>query len=88
MESGRSQPSSLWLTWMPVLLLIIFLVGCQGLAMPSLDNPGTIAEQESRAIRFDPFVENDIGPPIVGGRPRDYEKPIAEPLRARWPIVQ
>jgi hypothetical protein len=42
-------------------------------------------------VRFDPFMENDIGPSLFrqygtldGTRPRDYAEPVAEVKRARW----
>ena len=47
--------------------------------------------QQRRAVRFDPFMENDIGPSLLrqyttldGTRPRDYAEPVAEVKRARW----
>lgn len=69
-----------------VAAVAIFLVagtsGC--LAPPSFRHPGTAQYQQRRAERFDPYPETDAGPAIVGGRPRQYEKPPAEVLRTRW----
>jgi hypothetical protein len=42
---------------------------------------GSIDRQKSRAVTFDPFPLNDIGPPVVGGRPREYANPLPEPVR-------
>ena len=47
----------------------------QGLAMPNVAHPGTEAYQQARAQRFEPYPENDVGPPVVGGRPREYQDP-------------
>ena len=44
------------------------------------------AYQQKKAERFDPYADNDIGPEVVGARPRDYQKPIPETSRARWTI--
>ncbi|MGD0384205.1 MAG: membrane or secreted protein [Thermoguttaceae bacterium] len=70
-----------------ILLLLFFgLAGCQSTAKPSLAHPGSAQTQQNRAVRFDPYPENDIGPALVGVRPRDYENPIPEPARARWQV--
>jgi hypothetical protein len=42
--------------------------------------PGTIGNQRERAVIHDPFPSNDLGPPIVGGRPLGFETPQAEPV--------
>lgn len=65
-------------------ILALFAAGCRGVAMPNLGYPGPAAYQQSRAQRYDPYPENDAGPAIDGGRPRDYQTPVAEPSRARW----
>lgn len=59
-------------------------VGCASVAMPDWGNPGTAAMQQRRAEQFDPYAETDVGPEIAGGRPREYQKPLPEPLRAQW----
>ena len=58
--------------------------GCRSLALPSVAHPGTAQYQRGVAERFDPYPENEPAPAIVGGRPREYEKPAAEVARARW----
>ncbi len=40
--------------------------------------PGTIGAQRSRAIVHDPYPSTDLGPPIVGGRPREFDQPRSE----------
>jgi hypothetical protein len=51
--------------------------------LPRLASPGTAAFQRANAEQFDPYPQNDMGPPIVGGRPREYQVPIPEVNRAR-----
>lgn len=57
----------------------------------TFSNPGTMAQQQQRATVFDPFADNNAGPEIVGGRPRDYQKPYTETQKfrgfgeTRWP---
>ncbi len=43
--------------------------------------PGTIHQQQIRATVHDPYPDQDAGPDVVGGRPRDYQQPLAEPVR-------
>ena len=56
-------------------------VGCRGYRTPFNTSPGTTQQQRFEAVAHDPYPENDLGPAVVGGRPRDYQKPIAEPVR-------
>lgn len=42
---------------------------------------GSVDVQKNRAVTFDPFPLNDIGPPIVGGRPREFANPLPEAAR-------
>jgi hypothetical protein len=65
--------------------------GCASLGKPEWLEPGPARAQQRRAVRFDPFMENDIGPYAFrqygimdGTRPRDYAEPVAEVRRARW----
>ncbi len=59
---------------------------------PEWGNPGTINQQQQRAVVHDPYGDNDAGPKIEGGRPREFEKPLAQPVRSnplgnlRWPF--
>jgi hypothetical protein len=50
---------------------------------PNWNNPGTVAQQRQRANVFDPFANNEAGPEIIGGRPRDFQKPMNEATRAQ-----
>lgn len=65
--------------------------GCASLGKPEWLEPGPTRNQQRRAVRFDPFMENDIGPYAFrqygimdGSRPRDYAEPVPEVRRARW----
>ena len=48
-----------------------------------LFNPGNIYSQRLRATIHDPYSDQDLGPEVVGGRPRDYQQQLAEPVRNR-----
>ncbi len=54
------------------------LTGCQNSLQQNLQPPGTIWQQRNRAVQFDPYPIDHMGPPIVGGRPREFGKPLAE----------
>lgn len=56
--------------------LVLFATGCG--MRPNWGSPGTIGEQRNRAVLYDPFPSNDLGPPIQGGRPLGFEQPRAE----------
>jgi hypothetical protein len=58
--------------------------GCSGL-LRNYDyfNPGDLRRQKSIAIAHDPYPLNDLGPPIVGGRPPGFDKPLSEVQRAQ-----
>lgn len=77
-------------------LIVLTTIGCQSLGLtnsqkfgtPNFKQPGTAEAQQNRAVRFDPFPETNVGPETEGMRPRGYSKPLAEPLRGRWPIYE
>ena len=56
------------------------IVGCQGYRLP-FGPPGTINEQRNRAAIHDPFPETDVGPDVIGGRPREFDRPLPEAKR-------
>ena len=65
--------------------------GCASLGKPDWLDPGPARSQQRRAVRFDPFMQNDIGPSSLrtygildGSRPRDYAEPVPEVRRSRW----
>jgi hypothetical protein len=72
-----------------IVLLVMSLVslgmgGCVGTGTRDIFHPGDEKTQVARSQYFDPYPEPDLGPPIVGGRPPDYESPRDEVVRARW----
>jgi hypothetical protein len=76
---------------MPVWLPMWLVCGCASLGRPDWLDPGPARAQQRRAVRFDPFMQNDIGPSTLreytildGTRPRDYAEPVAEVRRSRW----
>lgn len=63
--------------------LLVFGSGCANRAgWGFASGQGTIERQKSRAVVHDPYPLNDIGPEVIGGRPREYYNPQAEPTRA------
>jgi hypothetical protein len=48
-----------------------------------LVSPGSAPYQRKLAENFDPYPLPDLGPDIVGGRPRDFAKPRNEVERSR-----
>lgn len=59
-------------------------VGCSpAVRWPNLYHPGPAAYQRAEAVVHDPYPLDDVGPPIVGGRPLGYQKPVPEVERAR-----
>ena len=72
---------SSWLTRFALLLLATGLTGC-AVDRPNWLNPGTVPEQQRRAGLHDPYADVDAGPEVVGGRPREFQKPRPEPVRA------
>jgi hypothetical protein len=68
---------------LPLVLLLAISAGCRNSG--SLLGPqGTMRQQQLNATMHDPYAEPDIGPEVVGGRPREYQKPSAEPVRSRF----
>jgi hypothetical protein len=73
-----------------MLLAIAPLCGCASLDKPAWLEPGPARSQQRRAVRFDPFLQNDISPstlrlPLMDGtRPRDFLEPTPEIRRSRW----
>lgn len=62
--------------------LLVSCAGCAGRPGWGFSwGQGTIDRQKARAVVHDPYPLNDIGPEVVGGRPREYINPQAEPVR-------
>lgn len=63
-----------------LILLAVSLTGCPQLR-PNWFHPGPAEVQRIRAIQHDPYPDQQAAPPIVGGRPLDYQNAVAEPVR-------
>ena len=64
--------------------------GCASLGKPDWLDPGPARSQQRRAVRFDPYLQDDMIPsslrlPLTDGlRPRDFAVPVPEVRRSRW----
>ncbi len=63
-------------------LTVAATVGCS-LPRPWFAPPGPVRHQQNNASFHDPYADADLGPEVVGARPRDFQKPNAEPVRSR-----
>lgn len=63
--------------------LLMALVGGCTVSRPNWLNPGPIFYQQQRSVLFDPYGDNDLGPEVVGGRPRDFQHPRSEAEKAK-----
>lgn len=76
-----------------ILLSLLTVSGCRSM-WPSIFRPGPTEVQRANASRHDPYTDENIGPEVVGGRPRDFQKPRPEPVRGqpyqnpRWAPLQ
>jgi hypothetical protein len=64
--------------------ILLWMGGCRTTARPDWTHPGSAAEQQKRALRYDPYPDNEAGPALTGVRPREYDVPPPEVSRARW----
>jgi len=69
--------------WALLLTAGLMTIGAGCVAPPRVFHPGSVQQQQARAQRFDPFPENDLGPAVVGARPREYSNPEPEVLRVQ-----
>ena len=69
--------------WLLIVASAFAVVGC-GTGRPNIMHPGDTQSQRFAAIAHDPYYDNDAGPEVVGGRPREFQKPLSEPVRNRW----
>ncbi len=64
-------------------LVVVLTIGCRGRGPNFFGPAGPAKYQRAQAERFDPYVDNDIGPSIADARPPDFQNPPSEPERAR-----
>lgn len=83
-------PSTIMSAFMTTILFAAMassLVGCAQnpfFGTPRFLEPaGSDVYQQTRAQRFDPYPDTDIGPRVEGGRPEGYDAPPPEPARGR-----
>jgi hypothetical protein len=75
------EPCATWV-WLPFAAATLLV--CAGCYLPIFNGPpGTIGMQRSRAVLFDPFPSDTLGPPIMGGRPRGFDLPLADVTSAQ-----
>ncbi len=67
------------------LLLLVAAVGCSSsVKRPNWFNPGPAGYQQYQATQgTDPYPLPDVGPPVVGARPRGFQNPVPEVERSR-----
>ena len=64
-----------------IAIALLTSAGCRGYRTPFNTPAGTFRQQRFEAVAHDPYPQDELGPDVVGGRPRDYQKPVAEPVR-------
>ena len=72
---------------------VLSLAGCAGTHMPDFAHPGSAGYQRAVGDYYDPYPLDDVAEPVVGGRPREFQRPVPEVERARQlppavPIIQ
>jgi hypothetical protein len=72
---------TLW-KWTVLALVFTGLFGCRsdGRLFPPA---GTAQKQRFNATVFDPYADSELGPEVVGARPKDYQKPLSESDKSR-----
>ncbi|MBM3998350.1 MAG: membrane or secreted protein [Planctomycetes bacterium] len=70
--------------WILIAVCAATLLAQPGCTWPRFGGPGTAPYQQYQATLHDPYPDSDLGPEVVGGRPREFQKPLAEPVRSRW----
>lgn len=65
-----------------VAVALVMTAGC-GWAKPRWFFPGAVERQQNRAVAHDPYPDNQAGPEIVGGRPREYSEQLPEAVRSQ-----
>lgn len=74
----------------PLLIVVASLaaVGCSSaIRYPRLRQPGPAGYQRANAEALDPYPLPDLGPPIDGGRPREFGIPRNEVERAQDYVI-
>ncbi len=61
----------------------LVLTGCPKVRTPQWHSPGSAGYQRANALQFDPYPLDDVAPPVAGGRPREYDRPVPEVKRGQ-----
>lgn len=70
--------------WRKFVLLALWTASLSGCAWPRLFQPrGPIQVQRQEASYYDPYPDDKLGPEVVGGRPRDYQRPLPEAVHSQ-----
>ena len=72
------------LTFSAAAVMLLSTFGCQSDRGRVLPAPGPIWYQQQQAVLHDPYPATDIGPEVVGGRPRSYDHPQPEATRSKY----
>lgn len=79
----KTRPMKTRCAFLLLLLAVTAPSGCAPGMAPRWGNPGTLMDQRNRAVVHDPYIDNNLGPAVDGVRPREFDKPLAEPERDR-----
>jgi len=86
-RAKEERSESIMPRWFATIVLLVspltLVAGCGWIAPPTWFHPGPAPYQRQGAVDYDPYPLNDIGPPVVGGRPRGFQAPHSEVKRAR-----
>jgi len=69
--------------WLLLGAMVAGLMGCRSDRPRALEPPGTIEQQRLDSTIFDRYPDVQTGPPMVGGRPREFQQPLSESDRSR-----
>jgi len=58
--------------------------GCQQIQQQLTEPQGDIRQQQYRSALFDPYALPEIGNDLGGQRPREFDRPLPEPVREKY----
>jgi hypothetical protein len=62
---------------------LVWAGGCASGGNYDFWHPGNMQTQRIRAVVHDPYPDQDLAPPVVGGRPREFSEPLPEAVKNR-----
>ena len=70
--------------WSLVLVVVATNVGCEGIGVRPLRDPGPVEFQRKSDAYWDPYPKNDLHNQFMDDvRPRDFERPVSEVKQAQ-----